>query len=106
MRPFSLLLHQRNGHLHICKYHIYREPLRIPVHLIVLTHHWQIFTSKPPFPAHPYGRGVMKIIDRAYVLEQPAEISNPMWDILERCWSYNPGDRPTMDAFGSMLAEM
>jgi serine/threonine protein kinase len=64
----------------------------------------QIFTSKLPFPAKSYGRRVVEIISRGHVLEKPAEISDPLWSILKRCWSYNPGDRPSIAVIDEELA--
>jgi hypothetical protein len=32
------------------------------------------------------------------LLARPAEMKDPMWHVLKKCWSLSPGERPTMDA--------
>jgi len=56
---------------------------------------YTIFTSKPPFPSKPYGRA-MRIKACGRVPKKPVEISGPLWNLLKRCWSYNPEDRRSM----------
>ena len=56
----------------------------------------QIFTSNPPLPAKPEGRGITKIVACGHVLERPTVITISLWHILQRCWSYNPEDRPSI----------
>lgn len=58
----------------------------------------QIFTSNPPVPSYPYGRGIRKIMGcgLGHNLQKPEEISGPLWDLLVRCWSVCPEDRPLM----------
>jgi len=62
---------------------------------------YSIFTLKPPFPVKSYGT-VAKII-QGHVPQKPIEISAPMWNLLNDCWSYNPEDRPSMAAIESAL---
>jgi len=62
---------------------------------------YSIFTLKPPFPIKSYGI-VAKII-HGHEPEKPIEISGPMWNLLHKCWSYNPEDRPSMTAIESAL---
>jgi hypothetical protein len=45
----------------------------------------------------------MKIILGGHVPEKSTEISNPLWVLLQRCLSYNPGDRPPMAKVISQL---
>src|ERR1700736_262591 len=56
----------------------------------ILIRRRQIFTLRLPLPAQPYGKGIMKIIVDGHTPNKPAEISDALWDLLERCWSYNP----------------
>jgi len=62
---------------------------------------YSIFTLKPLFPVKSYGT-VAKII-QGHVPEKPIEISGPIWNLLNECWSYNPEDRPSMAAIESAL---
>jgi len=65
---------------------------------------YSIFTSKPPFPIKPYGR--VTTIIRGHVPEKPIEISGPLWNILNKCWSYHPEDRPSMAEIELALAAL
>jgi len=57
---------------------------------------YTIYTMTPPFASHTYGRGIMQIVAHGHVLAKPGEIPEPLWNLLERCWSYDPSNRPSM----------
>jgi len=67
---------------------------------------YSIFTSKSPFHLQPYGRGIKEIMSRGHNLERPAEVAGPVWNLLERCWSFFPEDRPSMATVEAALAIM
>jgi len=67
---------------------------------------YSIFTSKPPFPAQPCGRGIREIMVRGHKLEQPTQIVGPSWDLIQRCWSFAPESRPSMAVIEMALARM
>jgi serine/threonine protein kinase len=66
----------------------------------------QIFTSKPPFSPRPYGKGMKEKMAGAHSIGKPAEMSNLMWSLLQRCLSYNPDHRPSMAVVESELMMM
>jgi hypothetical protein len=45
----------------------------------------------------------MEIIAHGHVLDKPTEIIDPLWELLMRCWSFNPGDRPSVAMIAAEL---
>jgi hypothetical protein len=48
----------------------------------------------------------MSILAHGHVLQKPAEITDVMWDLLKRCWAYDPNDRPSMVTVSAELMMM
>jgi serine/threonine protein kinase len=67
---------------------------------------YTIITSKFPFPARPEGRGVKEIMSRGHILNKSTEIGDPLWKILFRCWSFDPGNRASMTTVTAELEMM
>jgi len=67
---------------------------------------YTIITSMFPFPAQPEGRGVMEIMSRGHILNKPTEIRDSLWKLLFTCWSFDPGNRPSMTTIMAELEMM
>ncbi|PBK93603.1 hypothetical protein ARMGADRAFT_129626 [Armillaria gallica] len=59
----------------------------------------QLYTGLPPLPNIPNDLAfVNRVVRRKQRPSQPAEISDELWAVVTRCWSHEPGDRPTMES--------
>ncbi|PCH44160.1 kinase-like protein [Wolfiporia cocos MD-104 SS10] len=64
---------------------------------------WQIFTDEVPFPKCKYSPAVSALIKGGKRPERLVEktlergLSDPIWDIMERCWSGVLEERPSLD---------
>jgi len=62
---------------------------------------YEVYCGKQPYHDHPYGRGIVMIINRGHrALDMPQEISPGLWKIMQKCWVLHAGGRPTMHQVG------
>jgi hypothetical protein len=64
----------------------------------------QIFNEEAPFKPQPPGRIVTTAAHRFSGLQKPAQMNEALWVLLQRCWSENPIDRPSMAEIVECLA--
>ena len=61
----------------------------------------EVFSGKVPFPDMTNGAVVVRIVNGKRPAKPPAAeqlgLTAEMWKFVERCWSANPSERPTMD---------
>ena len=62
--------------------------------------------SKHPYPPQPYGGGIMRIMSQGHALERSTKITDALWDLIQRCRSYRPEDRPLIAAVEGALVTM
>ncbi|KAG7451900.1 kinase-like protein [Guyanagaster necrorhizus] len=64
----------------------------------------QLYTGLPPLPNIPNDFAfVNRIVRRKQRPSRPPEISDELWAVVMRCWSHEPGDRPTMESLNSEI---
>jgi len=52
-------------------------------------------------------RGIMFIINNGHIaMQQPAQINNPLWGILQLCWDRTAANRPTMGEVGLAIQQL
>ncbi|KIO19234.1 hypothetical protein M407DRAFT_246237 [Tulasnella calospora MUT 4182] len=62
----------------------------------------KVLTGKVPFASVPQGRLVIEVSKgkkpnrRDYQFSLPQAVVNELWGLMNRCWSFNPTERPTM----------
>ena len=67
----------------------------------------EVFSGKVPFPDMTNGAVVVQIVNGRRPVKPPAAeqfgLTAEMWKFIEKCWSANPSERPTMDEVVRML---
>ncbi|KAK0501043.1 kinase-like domain-containing protein [Armillaria luteobubalina] len=59
----------------------------------------QLYTGLPPLPNIPNDFAFRNLVARRKRRpSRPPDISDELWDVVMRCWSHEPGDRPTMES--------
>ncbi|KAK0185161.1 kinase-like domain-containing protein [Armillaria mellea] len=59
----------------------------------------QLYTGLPPLPNIPNDFAFRNlVVRRKRRPSRPPEISDELWAVVMRCWSHEPGDRPTMES--------
>ncbi|KAK0479664.1 kinase-like domain-containing protein [Armillaria novae-zelandiae] len=59
----------------------------------------QLYTGLPPLHNIPNDFAFRNLVARRKRRpSRPPEISDELWDVVMRCWSHEPGDRPTMES--------
>jgi len=71
---------------------------------------YSMYTLRPPFSSHSYGRGLMWIVhqghDGIFGNSKPAEISDKLWEIVRMCWTMDASQRPSMSEVEQKLGRM
>lgn len=62
-------------------------------------------TGRLPFPEAKYDSTVILGLIRGQLPERKScpEVNDKIWDLLQRCWSMEPGDRPSMRSIALAL---
>ena len=99
------------GRVRLCKHRAHGQSIIVLTLMLALirpppTTRRQIYTSRPPYPTQPYGKGIMAIMTCRHKFERPTKIPDQLWDLLQLCRCYNPEDRYSMVAVGAALAKM
>lgn len=69
----------------------------------------QIFTDEVPFHYLRDGEVVLEVAIKDTRPRRPQEpamsrgLSDPLWDLMQRCWATHPSARPDMEAVGQEL---
>jgi serine/threonine protein kinase len=60
-------------------------------------HSLQVYDSHGPFELNPdvYFGGLQHMVERR-ILQKPNEMSQGLWELLQKCWKFDPLERPTM----------
>ncbi|PBK59339.1 hypothetical protein ARMSODRAFT_967005 [Armillaria solidipes] len=59
----------------------------------------QLYTGLPPLPKIPNDLAFVNlVVRRKRRPSRPIEIADELWAVVTRCWSHEPGDRPTMES--------
>ncbi|PBK76192.1 hypothetical protein ARMSODRAFT_216730 [Armillaria solidipes] len=67
----------------------------------------QLYTGLPPLPKIPNDLAfVNRVVRRKQRPSRPPEISDELWAVVTRCWSHEPGDRPTMESLNSDIKKI
>jgi hypothetical protein len=67
----------------------------------------QIFNGNPPFRSLNASQGVLYIRTHGHSqLKIPAGMSMPMWELLGRCWEWEPSNRPDMAEVSNVLGNL
>ncbi|CAE7167722.1 unnamed protein product [Rhizoctonia solani] len=71
----------------------------------------EIFTGQPPYPDYRSDISVIKAIERGTTPARPTKLENNqkddnMWQLLVRCWSRTPNDRPSAGFIAGVLQYM
>ncbi|KAF9443790.1 kinase-like protein, partial [Macrolepiota fuliginosa MF-IS2] len=63
----------------------------------------QVFTGKIPFEELRIDATVVMTLVRKLLPQRPPEISETLWALLERCWAFEPSQRPAISTIFIVL---
>lgn len=69
----------------------------------------ELLTGAPPYFEYRSGAAVIRALMKGAQPKRPIErvwFSDKLWALTQRCWSIEPGSRPTMEVMLTELREM
>uniref|UniRef100_A0A8W7PFB0 Tyrosine-protein kinase n=1 Tax=Anopheles coluzzii TaxID=1518534 RepID=A0A8W7PFB0_ANOCL len=93
---YTLSLHTKVPQSHVKHYHIKQNARSVLM--------WEVFTCGKM----PYGRlkntEVVERVQRGIILEKPKACAKEIYDVMKKCWSHSPEDRPGFRILKDQLA--